>query len=248
MMLALLFGWSMAQARTCPDAATLQAAWEAYRPALTAEAVYPFRFTEKEWATVAKCEVARRREKLKGTDRVLGLVWLDADIDTAWVAVQDPHIEIVDGFVEETLPGSTFENKVVYQSIDLPWPLATRQWVIRVVNNGALRTKTNGHVWERTWDLDPARSATHEKKKGVWLDVNDGGWFFAKAAGGTLVGYHARTVVGGIVPDEIATRWSFGTIGKMLRRVAERVPWVREHYVEDHVPVLRPGATPIPPG
>ncbi|MEM6928131.1 MAG: hypothetical protein AAF602_14460, partial [Myxococcota bacterium] len=170
----------------------------------------------------------------------------DADIDTAWIAVQDPHVSVIDGFVEEWLPGSTIEDKVVYQSIDLPWTLATRQWVIRVVNNAPLREATGGRFWERTWDLHPARGAKAEKKRGVWLDVNDGAWLFVEAAGGTLVGYHARTVVGGIVPDEIATRWSFGKIGRMLRQVADRVPWVRSHYVGDHEPILRPGPSPIP--
>ena len=122
--------------------------------------------------------------------------------------------------------------------------------MIRVVNNTALRQATDQRFWERSWKLHPARGASAERKRGVWLDVNDGAWFFAEAGGGTLVGYHARTVVGGLVPDEVATRWSFGKIGRMLGDVAGRIDWVRDHYKGDHPPIMRPGATPIdvPPG
>jgi len=237
---------ALASAPRPPDVATLKGIWATYEPALKAHAVHPLSFTDEEWEEVAAGEVARRRERLKGTDRVIGVVWVPADLDTAWIAVQDPHVSVIDGFVEEWFPGSTLEDKVVYQSIDLPWPLATRQWVIRVVNNAPLRKATDQRFWERSWDLHPARGAKAEQKRGVWLDVNDGAWIFAAAGKGTLVAYHARTVVGGIVPDEIATRWSFGKIGRMLEDVAGRVDWVREHYVGDHEPIQRPGATPIP--
>ncbi|MBX2799567.1 MAG: hypothetical protein KTR31_17960 [Myxococcales bacterium] len=238
--------WLVASvALAAPTAAELEAAWEAWRPQLQTHAVYPFQFTDEEWAGVAEGKVVRRRERMKGTDRVMGLVWAPADIDTTWLAVQDGHGQVVEGFVEELLPGSTFESKLAYQSIDLPWPLATRQWVIRVANNAALRKATGGKVWERTWDLSDQRGAKAEQDKAVWLKVNEGGWFFAEAAGGTIVAYHARTVIGGIVPDEVATRWSFSTLTGMLERVVERIPWVRSHYVGDHPPMLRPGSTEI---
>ena len=86
----------VASAFAAPDVATLKAAWAEYEPALKEEAVYPLSFTDEEWAEVAAGKVARRRERLKGTDRVIGLVWADADLDTAWVAVQDSHVSVVD--------------------------------------------------------------------------------------------------------------------------------------------------------
>jgi hypothetical protein len=231
-----------------PSAAELEAAWEAHRPALDAHAVYPLRWTSDEYERVAKGKVARRRERLDGADRVLGMVWVPADQDTTWVAVQDPHGPVtVDGMVHEELPGSTFQRRLLFQSIDLPWPLATRQWVIEVTNNLPLIAATQGRVWERTWKPSEARGAKAELPDAVWLPVNDGGWMFVEAGEGTLLVYHARTVIGGNIPDDLATRWSFGTLSGMLEGLRDRVPWVRSHYVTGHDPLQRPDGKAVAP-
>jgi hypothetical protein len=231
-----------------PTAAALEAAWESHRAALDAHAVFPFRFDGPFWARVADGEVARRRDSLEGTDRVLGVIYVPTPRDTAWVAIQDPHAGTVDGFVDENLPSSTFARRVAYQRIALPWPLQPRQWVIEVVNNGALRDRTGGALWERTWTLSDQRGAAAELPSAVWLPVNDGGWFLLDVhAEGTLVGYHARTSIGGVVPDEAALRWSYGTLERLLRDIRARATdWVDGHYVAAHPLVLRPDETPVP--
>jgi hypothetical protein len=231
-----------------PSPTELDAAWERWRADLDAAARHPFRFDAREWEAVAKGQVAKRREKLDGTDRVVGLVWVDADVDTTWLATQDPHGEdyVDDGFVEEDLPGSTFDRRVVYQRYDLPRPLADRQWVIEVVNNGPLFRATDGAFVERSWTLSDARGAKAESPDAVWLPVNEGGWFLVEAGGGTLLGYHVRTSVGGIVPDEVALRWSFSTLDELLREVAGRVGFVRAHYTGSHAPLRRADGTEIP--
>lgn len=244
-MIVALLGWLAASAAEPPSADELKGSWERWRSELDTHARYPFRFSDKEWATVAAGKVTRRRERLTGTDRVLGMIWVDADLDTTWLAVQDAHASLTEGLIDEDLPGSTMEKRILFQSLDMPWPLSTRQWVILVVNNRPLREATGGAFWERSWDLSDQRGAKAEQDNAVWLDVNEGGWFFAEAGGGTLLGYHARTVVGGIVPDEMVTRWSFGRLRGMLRDIAERTTWVRTHYVGDHELILRPGGTPI---
>ncbi len=243
-MLALLLGWT---AGAAPEAGALREAWEAHRVHLDAAARYPFRFDEETWSTLAAGRVARRRDKVDGTDRVVGLVWIPTSRDAAWVAVQDPHGEYVEGFVDEELPGSTFDARLVYQRIALPWPLADRQWVILVKNNTALFGRTGGAVWERSWDLSPARGASVEKEGAVWLPVNEGGWFVVEAAGGTILGYHARTAIGGIVPDEAAIRWSFSTIEGMLGNLRDRASWALDHYEAGHDPLRRPDGSVIPP-
>lgn len=235
-----------ALARDVPPAAELAAAWEEHRAALQQHAVYPLRWTDDEWARVAKGKVARRRERLEGADRVLGMVWVDAPQDATWVSVQDPHGSYIDGMVHEELPGSTFQHRILYQSIDLPWPLASRQWVIEVVNNAALRDATTGEVWERTWKLSSLRGATHEDPDAVWLPENDGAWMYVEAGGGTLLVYHVRTVVGGSVPDDLATRWSFSTLSGMLSGVRDRLPWLTTHYVAGHELIRRPDGQPVP--
>jgi hypothetical protein len=238
-------GWV---AHAAPDAAALEAAWEAHRATLDAHAVYPLRFDGAFWSKVAGGEVARRRDTLDGTDRVVGVILVPSARDVAWVAIQDPHAGSVDGLVDEDLPGSTFARRVVYQRITLPWPLAPRQWVVEVVNNDALRDRTGGAVWERTWTLSDRRGAAAEVDHGVWLPVNDGGWIVLDAgAAGTLVGYHARTSIGGVVPDEAALRWSYGTLSRLLTDIRTRAErWVDGHYAGDHAPILRPDRTEVP--
>jgi hypothetical protein len=229
------------------DAATLRAAWESHRPALDASARYPLAFDDGFWARVAGGQVGRRRDGLDGSDRVVAAIFVPAPRDRVWVAVQDPHGEIVEGFVDEELPSSTFERRVVYQRITLPWPLAPRQWVIEVRYNTALFASTSGGVWERTWTLSDQRGAPSEDPKAVWLPVNEGGWFLVEAAGGTLIGYHVRTDVGGLVPHEAATRWSFSTLTGLLEGIRDRsLTRVPSHYVGDHPAVRRPDGSPIP--
>lgn len=236
----------LATAWATPTPAALSAAWEAHRSDLDSLAVYPVKWSAEEWDRVAKGKVARRRERLEGADRVIGMVWVDTDPSTTWVAVQDPHGPVtVSGMVHEELPGSTFQHRLLYQSIDLPWPLATRQWVIEVKNNLPLIAATQGAVWERTWGLSSQRGAQAEQGNAVWLPVNDGGWMFVDADGGTLLVYHVRSVIGGNVPDDFATRWAFGTLSGMLSGIRDRVPWVKTHYVEGHEALQRPDGLPV---
>lgn len=229
-----------------PDAASLAAAWEEHRPALDAKAHHPFRFDQATWNKLAKGEVAKYRERIEGTDRVIGVKWVDADLDTTWLAIHDPHGEYVEGAVYEVLPGSTPDRRWAYQRISLPWPLAARQWVIEIENNLPLLSTTGGEVWERSWKLSDRRGAQNESPNAVWLPINEGGWFLAESSGGTLLVYHVRTAVGGVVPDEAALRWAFSTLDGLLTRIAERTGWIREHYVGDHAPIVRPGNTPVP--
>lgn len=239
-------GW-VAVAVAAPDAAALSAAWETRRGLLDTHAVYPFRFSEQEWAALSKGEVLKRRDRLDGTDRVLGVLWVDDTVDRTWLAIHDPHgAAAVEEMVYEVLPGSTPVRQIVYQRIGLPWPLASRQWVIETTNNLGLMGASAGAVWERTWRLSDQRGAKNESATAVWLPVNEGGWFLADVAGGTLLGYHVRTAIGGMVPEEAALRWSFSTLDGMLTRISGRTTWVRDHYVTGHAPVTRPDGTAIP--
>lgn len=238
--------WSLV-ALAAPPPDDLRSSWERWRSELDAGAVYPFRFSDEEWQQVASGQVARRRERLDGTDRVLAVRWVPADIDTTWLAIQDPHGVELPNFVEEELAGSSRDRRVVYQRITLPWPMTDRQWVVEVRNNLALLSATDGEVWERTWTLSRQRGAAAEVPSAVWLPVNEGGWFLVDAAGGTLLGYHVRTVIGGMVPDEAAVQWSYSTMSSLLNGIAERVPFERSHYRAGHAPVLRPDGTEIPP-
>jgi hypothetical protein len=250
-MLALLASVALAVlegvAIAAPSATELAAAWERWRTELDAGARHPLRFEAREWEEIARGHVAKRRDRLEGTDRVVGVIWVAADVDTTWLATRDPHgDDYVDGFVEEELPGSTAERRLVYQRYDLPRPLADRQWVIEVVNNVALIRATGGALIERSWTLTDARGARAETPSAVWLPVNEGGWFLAEAGGGTILGYHVRTSIGGIVPDEVALRWSFSTLDGMLEDIAAKTTFIRGHYTGSHAPLRRADGTEIP--
>lgn len=231
-----------------PDVSGLEASLDAHRSAMDTHAVYPLTFTTEELRKASRGEVVKRRERLKGVDRVLGLVWTPASMDEVWAAMQDSeHWDYVDGFLEEHLPSSTFQNKVVYQRILFPWPFADRQWVIAVKNNPSLSAATDGRVWERTWGLSPERGAKNTLEKAIWVDVNDGGWLVADVGEGTLLSYHVRTVIGGRVPDEVVVRYSMGTLGSLLGGLSARAQQIPAHYGEAHTPIRRPDGSPIAP-
>ncbi len=229
-----------------PDPSQLKSDLTKWDAAITEKGRYPIEWTEDELATLAKGEVVKRRSKLEGADRVFGAVWVPNSLAELWVGAQDPHWGLVDGLVEEELPGSNFHNKLVYQRIEAPWPFRDRQWVIRVVNNVALWKHTEGNVIERTWDLSSERGASVEDDKGVWVDVNEGGWFAATAAGGSVVGYHVRAVIGGNIPDDAASTWTMMTLGGMMRGLVEKSSATRSHYVAGHEPIRWPDGELIP--
>jgi hypothetical protein len=224
----------MAAAAPGPDA--LKQAWEA-----TAHDDWRNRpvFTDEEWAAIAEGEILCRRDKLDGVDRAVGAAWTSASIDALWVSINDPHFEAdVDGYVSEELPGSTFNDRTLYQRIDLPWPFAARQWVVDVSNNRPLIAATDGAVWERTWSLTDARGAKNEQPDAVWIPVNEGGMALTRSGEGTLAVYHLRMSLGGNIPNGLVSAWSVSKLEKTLDEIRTRAETrVPAHYVGDHEPV-----------
>lgn len=228
--------------------ASLIAAMDAWSAATDADAVYPLKFTPTELADAAAQKILTRREHTDGVDRVVGLTWTPASRDALWIAIQDDrHFHLVSGLIDEELPTSTRTDKLLYQRLDLPWPFADRQWVIEVKNNDALAAATGGGLWERSWALTSLRGATQESADAVWVSVNDGGWLLADVDGGTLLGYHVRSVVDGNIPNELVTQWCQSTMRGLLQGIVDRTAEVPTHYDASHPPMLRPDGTPIPP-
>ena len=66
--------WIAALAADAADAAdpmAVRAVWESHRVALDRHARFPLVFDDRFWATLAGGGVARRRDHLEGTDRIL---------------------------------------------------------------------------------------------------------------------------------------------------------------------------------
>ncbi len=231
-----------------PTAQELAQGMAEVRAAIDAHAVYKLEFTDDELQQLSKeGGIARRWEKLDGADRVIGLTWTDVPRDQLWVAIQDDDNwdGVVEGLSEETLPDSVVGHKWLFQHVDLPWPFANRQWLIEITNNTTLVEKSGGAVWERTWVPSDRRDAKTIEPDAVWVEVNDGGWFLVQVGGGTLLSYHARTVVGGNIPDRVATRYAYSTLDNMLLQIVERAEAAAEHYSGDHKLLYRPDGSPI---
>lgn len=232
-----------------PDPAALIADWAALGPALRSEGRMPPRLSEADLRRIAAGETVRRRVSGSGTDRAQGAMWSPLSKEALWIAIlDDKHDTIVSGLREEQLPGTTPNRKLLFQHIDLPWPLTDRQWVIDLSNNRALYQATEGRVWERTWTLADPTLATHPDPEGVWLPANDGAWFLASAGGGTLAVYQVHTLIGGIVPDEVATRWALSSLREMLDHVSRRATVLGPHYQGAHEVMVRPDGSGIAPG
>ncbi len=246
MWTTLWLGVALAAKPPSTDLGALKADVAQCEQLLQAEGKYHFSWTDAELERLAQGHFVKRRERQKGADRAIGAIWTAASMDEMWVAVQDEgHWGLVKGLVDERLPGSTFQHKILYQRLDMPWPFADRQWVIEVVNNQDLIAASGGKVWERTWSPSEKRGAAAEREEAVWVLTNDGGWLAADVAGGTLLVFHARTVIGGNVPEDAATSWSMMTLGGMLRDLVARSYKMPDHYVGDHGPIRRPDGTPI---
>lgn len=240
----LLAGLALA----APEAEALRRAWEAATPALRDAAVQPWSLPEEVWARLAAGQVARARLPLPGADRVVGALWTEAPRDALWIAIlDDQHFDPVEGIVEEQLPGTGALRKLLYQRLDLPWPLEDRQWVIDIRSNTALWRRSEGSVWERAWTLAEAALAPAPSPDALWSTTNEGAWLLVDAAGGTLMLYQVRAEIGGNVPDEASTQWAWSTLDELLRGTDARAKTaVPAHYDARHAPVARPDGSLIP--
>ncbi len=244
MTLCLLLGLAVAAP---PSADALKQAWEAAEPALNRWSPLPITLPGDATSKLAAGEVVRSRVDLPGADRVIGAMWTPTDRDALWVAIlDDQHFDLVSGLIEEQLPGTGALRKLLYQHLDLPWPVEDRQWVIDLKSNTALATGTGGAVWERAWTLADNALAPHPDPAALWTTVNEGGFLLVDAAGGTLIIYHVRTEIGGSVPDEATSRWAWSTLEDLLRGLVKRAAGVPAHYVAGHAPFYRPDGRPVP--
>lgn len=229
-----------------PDFAQMLADWDRARPIIQQQSRFPFAFDRAQLEKLAKGEIVRQRHPVAGTERVLGAVWTPVDRELLWVAIQDEaHFSMVEGIVEQILPQSTPQSKLLYQRLDLPWPVADRQWVIDIRDNARLAAASADRVWERAWDLSPLRGSTLELPDAVWTPVNQGGFALVNAAGGSIFVYHVRSAIGGNVPEAAVAQWSASAVGNVLEAVIDRSGKIPGHYVAGHLPVHRPDGTPI---
>jgi len=225
-----------ALAKTAPPSIDeLQIHWAKLQPQIDRFAVHPIALTQNDFVAVSRGKVTKRRIREPGPDRALGMMWTAIDRNQIWIAILDDiHDKLVSSLTEKRLGPSETGHKLLYQHLNLPWPVQDRQWVVEIQNNVEVAQQTNGMVWERSWDLASPSLVSEPDADAVWVPVSNGSWLLMPMDGGTLVIYHTRSAIGGRIPDDVVTRWAMATLDEMMLHIAERSEQIPKHYQGNH--------------
>ena len=248
MLPTLLILCSTASAKgPLPTADALANSWDGLQGSVVTTAVFPIELTRKDFELIARGKVAKRRIREDGPDRAMGAMWTPVSRDRVWISIlDDVHDTLVSSLTEHRLGKSKEGNKLLYQHLDLPWPVQDRQWVIEITNNRTLAQTTNNQLWERSWDLAKPALMPNPNREAVWVPVTTGSWLLFPVEHGTFVVYHARSAIGGRIPDEAVTRWALATLDEMMIHIADRAATIDAHYTEPHEIIHGCDEKPIP--
>ncbi len=225
-----------------PTADSFAAAWALVASALGEHAVNPPPPpTPALWREVAAGRVGR---VTSGTRGVTGFGYLAEPRERVWLSLTDDHLDDdVQGLDDVILDGGWASPKLLYQRLDLPWPVTDRHWVLRTANNAALARAAG--VWERSWALDDTRLGEARARTdaaafdaAITMRTNHGSWILLAHEGGTLAVYEAWADLGGNVPAEAADAYSRSSLDGVFRGVAA--------HVADVVARYGPGCNPQP--
>jgi hypothetical protein len=241
------------------DSAELSAALDRCRGAV--HAPLP-RLSPEQLERAAAGEIVRivRHGDPETPSTAIGLGVLDGSIESLWLAAQDPHTQ-VDAALTEFVIDEQGDQARWYGYLDLPAPLADRQWVVWSVDNHAA---AQSGCWEHHWDLAPddlplARDAIvagaapgltpEDVDAAVFTPVNHGAWFLSSLGPDqTVVVYQATSVVGGAIPDWLVLRLTTSRLETVLRGLESLGrDWVPKHYGVTHAPVIGPDRRAIAP-
>lgn len=225
-------------------AAELAAAWSKVERAVEEHARFPpGAFAVSCWETVARGDVAT----VKRADGAVGVGVLDSSRAAAWLSLtDDAPMERVEGLVEVRLAGRWSGDKVLYQLLDLPWPVTDRHWVLETRTNLALAAAAD--VWERAWTLNPGRLAEGRAHVGgerfdaaAPVRRNDGAWLLVTLdATHTLGVYQARVDLGGNLPEDATRAYASATMAENFEKVERNARDLARRY--------GPGCSPQPGG
>jgi hypothetical protein len=191
----------------------------------------------------------------------IGVGVLEGSLNALWLGAQDPHTNVDPALTEFVIDALPDGRHLWYGHLDLPAPLADRQWV---VVSGDNRAAGQQGCWEHHWslaadELPRAREAIaagaspslvpEQVDAAVLTPVNHGAWLLASIDGGrTLVVYQATSVVGGAIPDWLVLKLTTARLESVLRSVETRArDWVPGHYRLTHAPVSGADGRPIEP-
>ena len=201
------------------------------------------------------------RHKKRG-GRAIGMKVVHTDMTTLWTAYRDTHFQQQSKTTEFMLSEPQPDVQFWYGYIDTPWPIADRHWIIKTWNNLKLAQKTNNRCWEHPWKLveDGEKKVSNElakhklpahlkPKSAVYTPVNEGAWVVLHISPQkTLLIYHATTVIGGNIPDNIIPPLVMSTFKEMLTGMQHRAEkLIKKHYVAPHTHIILGGdGKPVP--
>ena len=230
-----------------PTADALETAWTSLEASVSSTAVFPIELTRKDFEQIARGKVAKRRIREEGPDRAMGAMWTPISRNRVWISIlDDVHDNLVSSLTEHRLGRSEQGNKLLYQHLNLPWPVQDRQLVVEITNNQLITKHTDNRLWERSWDLAEPTLMPNPDPDAVWVPVATGSWLLFPLAEGTVVVYHARSAIGGRIPDEAVTRWALATLDEMMIHIADRAATIEEHYTGAHEIIHGCDEKPIP--
>ena len=214
------------------DLATL---WEEVRPAvdIAARSAPGARLRGVDWSGVTRGQVWSAR-----SDRVVGVGYWPVPRAQAWLAItDDAPADRTDGLTERRLRGAWSESpKLLYERIDLPWPLQDRHFVIESRTNLSLAQRDR-RVWERAWTLADAHlPSARTDADGAAYDAsarvaaNDGSWILVEVdPTHTLAIYSVRVDLGGNVPEGAVATWTASSVEELFAsmRASASSAWTR---------------------
>lgn len=247
--------WSTATAEPALDAATR----DRLRPVVPAALEYYAERSDDPLPALGHDEVeellagkvVRKRRHRPGSgedppERVTGFRIVALPRAQVWVAALDPDFQATDILTECRLKSDDTDGSVWHQYLHLPWPLADRQWVIRVHPELGLATATDNLVWEQSWSLVPggeelARTSIASGQMGtltpestqdaVYIPANEGSWvLFQLEEGMTLVVYRVVVRVGGSIPDSWITGLGMAQLTQLLNGVCTHAQTIPATY------------------
>ena len=230
-----------------PSTEELVEAWARVGPSIASMSPVPVTLNRQDFETISNARIAKRRIREAGPDRALGAMWVPIERNKIWVAILDDiHDHLLSSLTETRLGVSDQGHKLLYQHLDLPWPAQNRQMVIEIQNNLPISTSTDGMLWERSWTLAEPSLMKQADASAVWVPMTNGAWLLFPVQDGTVVVYHARSTIGGRIPDELVTRWAMATLDEMMLHIVDRAGQIRDHYTAAHEIIIGGDEKPIP--
>jgi hypothetical protein len=184
--------------------------------------------------------------------RATGILLSSTSRDQLWLSCQDLHFQQQESTTELRVSLQPPDKAVWYGFLDLPWPFDDRHWVVDVYNNHSLAQSTNNSAWEHPWTLASKERALTKmgpiiaqgKVEGVdsemfqsaiYTPANRGAWFAIDLGEYAIFGYHATTVVGGNVPENLISQFVLQGLDKLLKDIETRAEkTVPSHYTSGH--------------